>query len=173
MKHVTIANSPSIFVSCPEYPLFGDRALAMGGVPEPTGWTFRKEDEPRVRELCREMFGTDGSDMPDLCVVRVDGSKLGADVAWSLLGRVLAKRTSHRHRVVLGDGVRLVDGGFHQTGGSASYPKLAPLPTCILEVRDVPLGLAERTAAAMPDVIEIVEVTRSRVEDESTTPAAA
>ena len=72
--------------------------------------------------------------------------------------RKIACRKARDWNVKLGDNVILVEGKFHNRGGSAKYPQvLGSGQTVILEVRDVPLLLALREAESNNDVALLSE----------------
>lgn len=152
-----------IRVYAPPYPAFNDAVLALGGQPVPAaldgrrGYSFLPALEGRLRDLCREHFGTDGDDSPELCTVRVDGTKFSPLDTWYLLGRELARRPKRTWEVILAEGVRVAGGGFQKMGGSTKFPKVTPQATCWLHVLDVPRGLAERVARALPETVTIVD----------------
>ena len=157
-------NLLQVYVQVPHYPPFINAVMAVGAQPilstEPGHRGFvvwAAPGEQRVRELCRHFFGTDGTDGVTLVTVRVDATKLPKVQTWYLFGRMLAHRPSRNKPTELGAGVRLTAGGFLPHGGSAAYPKVAPGLSCVLEVQDVPRSLAEREAAEMPGIVELVE----------------
>ncbi|MFH8350221.1 hypothetical protein [Streptomyces sp. NPDC018045] len=113
-------------------------------------WHFDSRDEDRVRELAREVFGTDGSsaDEADTVTVRYSIGGLGAGGhrldRLILAGREIVIRRYRDEPPRLGQGVVLISGGFASQGGSTRYPSLAAEPGTVLEVRDIP-------RAAVPD----------------------
>lgn len=106
-------------------------------------WHFDGRDEERVRELAREIFGTDGSPEQEGDVVTFRwsigsyGTSKG-DNELELAGRRVAYRRSSGEPVRLGEGVVIIEGGFTPGAGSNRYPALGPLPGTVLEVRDFP-----------------------------------
>jgi len=147
---ITVLDS-KIEVKTPYHPDFPSAAKNLGGRPEKENgvwtWYFDPRDEASVRDLCRDLFGTDGTDDPALVTLRVtlEGER-GQDV-W-LAGRKIAWRPGRDSPVRLGHSVVLVGGRFSRTGGSAKYPALqdAGNDHVVLEVRDVPESLARREA---------------------------
>lgn len=64
----------TISVSSPYHPDFPAKARSLGGKWSPSSrvWTFDQRDEQRVRDLCKKIFGTDGSAAGgDLVTVRL------------------------------------------------------------------------------------------------------
>lgn len=95
--------------------------------------------------MYREIYGTDGDDNPELVNVRIDLGMidfLGGELF--MLGRQIACRPSRDEHVKLGDGVVIIEGEFLPSGGSIKHPRLGEVKGIILEVRDVPMKVAER-----------------------------
>lgn len=111
-------------------------------------WYFDTRDDTRVRELCRRVYGTDGSATgPSVTVhLHLDGIRTDADELYAV-GRRVASRLARDSTVRLGTGVVLLAGGFAASGGSVRYPEIGALPGTVLEVRDVPADIAQREAA--------------------------
>jgi hypothetical protein len=116
-----------------------DKARAIGGRFDSAtkAWHFDVRDEQRVRNLAREVYGTDGT--PGQTVtVRLDISAFRNEGSVFLLGREIATRPSRDAPVRLGRGVIVVAGGFDWRGGSVKNPRLDPDDGTVLEIRDVP-----------------------------------
>ncbi|RJQ53386.1 MAG: hypothetical protein C4521_07585 [Actinobacteria bacterium] len=145
-------------VSSPYHPDFPARAKMLGGRwdPEAREWTFDLRDENRVRALCREVYGTDGSGEVDLVTLRVSLDDLRDDRQVWVAGRCVAERRSRDSAVRLGDGVILLSGGFPWRGGSSKYPGLKPYTNTVLEVRDVPRPAAEAAVREYGHAVVIV-----------------
>lgn len=164
-KVAVVASGGKVTVTGPYHPEFPSKARKLGGQWRGNKeWVFDGRDEERVRELCRSIYGTDGSAtevvtvrvrLADHAAVAVDRFSTSA-ASLFLLGRQLARRLGRDSDVRLGDGVIVVEGGFASRGGSAKYPTLSAQEGTVLEVRDVPLALAQAEKAAHPEAIEIV-----------------
>lgn len=159
-------------MAAPYDPTFPKRARELGGdwKPDNKTWVFAARDEQRVRDLCREIYGTDGAPTPTV-TARVDCAKTDTefDRELRLLGRRLAYRPGRDTHVVLGDGVIVLAGGFPSCGGSVKNPRLEFEEGTVLEVRDVPAsapGIDHRAvtvvAAGEPDR-EALEAERARL----------
>jgi hypothetical protein len=91
---------------------------------------------------------TDGSDTTDegqLATVRVNMDDLhysGQELR--LAGRRLAWRPSRDEQVRLAEGVVVISGGFPASGGSVKNPRLTEEDGTVLEIRDVPLPVAQK-----------------------------
>jgi hypothetical protein len=145
----------------PEHPQLGEKAAELGGRRQRDGWVFPARDEARVRKLARHLYGTDGTDR-STATMRVDLSLYGEGSlghegeAW-LAGRLLARRPSFDQPVELGDGVRLVRGGFGVWGGSRNHPALDAEFATVVDVSDVPASAAEVAAERYPIAVAVVD----------------
>lgn len=133
-----------IALQSPYHPDIPSRAKNIGGRWNSTRkqWTFDARDESAVRDLAREIYGTDGSQAADLVTIRV-GVDRDADSSdtWFAYGRQIAHRRGRDEQVRLGEGVVIVEGGFPRSGGSVKYPQLRAESGTVLEIRDVPRTL--------------------------------
>lgn len=162
-----ISDGTSLIVHTPYDPKFPDRAYYLGGRFEDLGrsWTFDARDERRVRELVREIYGTDGSDADaeKLVSVRLDLDEVPGYGEIRLAGRRIAWRPARDERVRLADGVVVIKGGFSPAGGSRNNPSPSYLPGTVLEVRDVPLSVARKMTDEAPgaEIVNAIAVERS------------
>lgn len=119
--------------------------------PESKTWSLDARDRTRLEQLLREDFGTAGEAVP-LCTIQVplyeweDG-----DTIW-IVGRRIAHRPGRDHRVTLGEGVIITQGGFPSTGGSMNHPRLDCRKETVAEIRDVPISLATRLVEKYPEI---------------------
>jgi len=143
MKIFTTTNN-KLAVSSPFHPDFVEGARGLNGKWNggQTQWEFDPRDEARVRKLMVKVYGTDGSDNPELADVTVvlDAHTKNPFFAY---GREVAVRKGRDSRVTLGYGVIVIDGKFPASCGSAKYPGLISNGTVTLEVRDVPACLVK------------------------------
>ncbi|MFK0294791.1 hypothetical protein ACIQU6_30565 [Streptomyces sp. NPDC090442] len=159
MSTVTITTeNGKTCVESPYHPDWPSEARNLGGKWSGGVWVFDARDESRVRELAREVYGTDGTPDPGgnvtvriPLVVDVRGPGNGRPATLYRYGRTIATRFGRDEEPRLGDGVILVEGGFTGSAGSRSYIELGPLDGTVVEVRDVPRSLAEEHG------LEIVE----------------
>lgn len=122
------------------------KARALGGRwnRDAAAWQFDARDEQRVRDLAREIFGTDGSpaDTGDLVTVRVHlaehevSYQQGARAVFA--GREIAHRPGRDAAVRLAANVVLVEGKLPGRGGSMRYPEIDAGDDVIVEIRDLP-----------------------------------
>lgn len=135
-----------VVLSTPYHPSLPSRAKALGGKYDPQNktWAFNARDEERVRNLAREIFGTDGTITEPLVTVRFSGHMPGSEY-WKF-GRLIARRPGRDAEVRLGEGVVLIEGHFLGRNGSTRYPVIGGEGT-VLEIRDVPLSMARRAIA--------------------------
>lgn len=137
------------YLQSPYHPHLPDRARALGGAFDAGSkcWRFSARDEQRVRDLAREIYGTDGAAADrtvDVRITMADCEHLllgqrGPECLW-LFGRKIAERPARDSRVRLGADVVTVEGGFPASGGSVKNPALNAYDGTILEVRGVPAG---------------------------------
>lgn len=142
----------SIKVESPYHPGFVAFAKKRQAKWAKPCWVFDARDREDVEAALRRHYGTAGEAVP-LCDARLT---LSEEVFYGTslceLGRVVASRASRDYSVKLGDGVVLIHGGFPKSGGSVKNPDLAPKEGTVLEVRDVPLAMAEALAAEDAEV---------------------
>lgn len=124
---------------------FVSKAKTIGGKWDGANkaWTFDSRDEQRVRDLCRQVYGTDGNavETGDLVTVRVhlsdhEGSKY--DNFAKFAGQRIAHRPDRDSAVRLAANVVLIEGKLPSTGGSMRYPNIDAGSDVIVEVRDIP-----------------------------------
>jgi hypothetical protein len=154
---IEVAKSKSgksrVYATTPYHPEFPAAAKRLGGrwSAAQKSWSFDGRDEAKVRELVREIYGTDDSAEADLVTVRYTVTAHDAGRAeLYVCGRQVARRAGRDWVVKLGDGVVVVDGGFPSSGGSMKYPTIMGTDT-VVEVRDVPRRLAEAEDAEIVD----------------------
>lgn len=132
-------------VKSPFDPDFVTQAKTIGGRWDAANkaWTFDARDEDRVRDLCREIYGTDGNpvEMGDLVTVRVrladhEGDKW--DNAAKFAGQRIAHRPNRDEPVRLAANVVLVEGTLPSSGGSMRYPQINAGDDVVVEIRDIP-----------------------------------
>lgn len=146
-----------IILNSPYHPALPKRARELGGKWDGDYWIFDARDEERVRNMVRDIFGTDGTDNPELVTVQVNMDIFPSDHTIWFVGRQIASRASRDARVRLGEGVVVVRGGFLSWGGSRKYPTVSPEEGTTLEIRDVPRVLAEKAKQKYPHDVEILE----------------
>jgi excisionase family DNA binding protein len=106
-------------------------------------WKFDARDESRVRDLARQVYGTDGDTAIELVTVRLDLDRLSDAPNLWFAGREVARRPGRDDSVRLGENVIVIEGGFAGSGGSMKYPRLVAKDGTILEVRDLPRAAVE------------------------------
>ena len=141
----------TISVASPFHPAFVRRAKELGGKWDAAAkvWTFDARDEDDVRALCRQVYGTDGSDgakMVDLRIQFKDGARAGQRAVY-VCGREIARAWGRDSGAKLGEGVKLV-GGKITSGGSMKHWVTIVEPGSIFVLRDVPEEKARAEAEA-------------------------
>ncbi|MBE9500755.1 helix-turn-helix domain-containing protein [Streptomyces sp. GKU 257-1] len=131
---------------------FPAAARALGGrrtrtSPHHHWWQFDARQEPRVRQVCARVFGTDGTWEKDRDLVavrwRIDWSPFSDSRELWLAGRFIAGRYERDETVTLGWGVIVAEGGFHDAGGSRKNPRINPVDNTVLEIQDLPRAAVE------------------------------
>lgn len=152
---IITVTAESVTLSSPYNADLAPAAKRIGGRWDSTErmWRFAAQDEARVRDLAREIYGTDGSpaDLEDLVTVHLPLTKeLTEDASVSVAGREVVGRRSRHDEVRLGADVVVVAGGEWTSpggggySGSVKYPKIGDTWGTVLEVRGVPRAAAER-----------------------------
>lgn len=173
---ITGNDAGKITVRTPYNPTFPARARNMGGKwsGTSTAWVFDARDEQRVRDLCIDIFGTDGT-ATDLATVRIDaatwyriGNDQGDEKEMYFAGRKIASRQTRDSSVQLGEGVIVISGKFPGSGGSMKYPGLAveSRDGVVLEVRDVPAGHYD-VSREDREAVGVTLISTSKVTDET------
>ena len=137
MKIITEGKKTS--VSSPYHPDFVAGARKLNGKWNANRWEFDSRDEQRVRDLMLAVYGTDGSKVPTKDIqIEITAHTNNPYFAY---GREIVARKTRDSRVILGDGVVVLDGDFPSSCGSSKYPALLRDGTVTLEVCDVPVSL--------------------------------
>lgn len=154
-------NASRLAVFSPYHPTFPANAKRLGGRWDAGRkvWHFDPRDEQRVRELCRETFGDDGTaDKTDLVSVRIKLSehpdRRDSDIGFTACGREVCRVWGRDSGAKFGDGVVVVAGSV-SSGGSRKNPCLSWSADAVIELRDVPRAVAERES--VKPGVEIVE----------------
>ena len=158
MSTVKIQTSDGkVSVSSPYNGDFVNRARELGGKWQNEKWNFDARDEERVRQMCLDVYGTDGSPMPS-ATIRVNLDKVGKMDAELVLGPVTVLRKFNRDsKPVLGPGCVVVAGGLESYGGSSKYPRITYKAGTVIEIRDIPQPIADKLTADDPDAYTLVE----------------
>ncbi|MFE7666450.1 hypothetical protein [Streptomyces celluloflavus] len=136
-------------------------AKKIGGRWNPVlkAWEFDGRDEQRVRDLAREVYGTDGSPEAEADTVTIRWDIGGFDDnELFYAGRRILRRPSRDEDVQLSPGVVLVAGGFPGRGGSVRYPRIAAEYGTVLEIRDLPRAAVDADAPGVTIVDATVDI---------------
>ena len=102
-------------------PKFPAEARKIGGKWTGKSWTFDKRDEERVRGLCVQVYGTDGTPQELVDVqVRLFPDTISEQDLWAL-GREIIERPSRDTQVRMGTGVVLVAREFGTSGMKTGF----------------------------------------------------
>lgn len=133
-----------LIVRSPYHPDFPTGAKKLGGRWKSDAWVFDARDEERVRALCVEVYGEDGTPQ-ELVSLRVDIDGIttyGRETSIFVAGREIVRVRGRDSGAVLGEGVVVLEGDF-TSGGSRKNPAVEHDPGTVVEVRDVPRAAAE------------------------------
>lgn len=159
MIEIFKSENNKIGVRSPYYPAFIESARALGGKWKEDAWYFDARDLERVQAALDEHYGEHGEEDVQRVTLRLDLN------LYPIRGNVdyfAGKQTFYRYdrdsRVKLGEGVVLIAGAFHSSGGSRKNPIIgAALENSVAEIRDVPLKLAHRCCTVRG--VSILEIT--------------
>lgn len=148
---------PTTTLDAPFHPETATAAKAIGGKWDGKTWTFAARDEQRVRDLARQIWGTDGTPSSTVTVKIRLGNMAYEQAIW-FAGHRLAHRPSRDERVRLGEGVIITHGSFQQSGGSSKNPRLGghEQESVMLEVRDVPAAHPELDTQHPHMTVEVI-----------------
>jgi hypothetical protein len=152
--------TPKLQVLTPYHPDFPAGARNLGGTwhASSKSWLFDPRDDERVRDLCKKIYGTDGTAATgDLVTLKITATEYQEEFGGGifLAGRCLATAFGRDSGAKLGEGIVLL-AGKATSGGSVKNWKTLINAGTILEVKDVP-------RAAVPEngedgwEIEVVE----------------
>lgn len=136
-----------VLVKAPYNPDFPSEARLLGGKWRAPLWVFDSRDEERVRELCRLIYGTDGTGCNELVTLRVTVTGHWAEQQDGiyLAGRQVARAFGRDSGAKLGPGVVVLSGRFDSGGSVKNWTTECKAGT-IFELRDVPRRAAEKEA---------------------------
>lgn len=143
-----IKNDSEIFVTAPYQEDFPRAARQLGGrwASASKQWVFDARDHERVKDLCADIYGTDGSDCNDLVTLQLIAGEqdIYSDDREALyVGPIQIARAYYRDsRVDLGDNV-IISKGLARSGGSRKNWKTVLSAGSHVEIRDIPRGMAE------------------------------
>lgn len=134
----------NVIVTSPYQPDFPKLARKIGGRWKNPSWIFDIRDESRVRELCRDIYGTDGTTTGEMVTLRVTvpTSDYDRSLSFYVAGRQVARAFDRDSGARLGEGIVLIKGGFY-SGGSRKNPHIGVEAETVFEVRDVPKAAAD------------------------------
>lgn len=162
---ITVSGT-TLQVASPYNPDFPKAARALGGKwhADSKTWQFDTRDETRVRDLCMDIYGTDGRPVAagDLVTLRItleDGWYLDQRTgplffAGREIGRAFGRDSGARQ----GDGIVFLKGSV-TSGGSAKNWETRTTKGAIFEIRDLPRAAAEKAKTEVEQgvILEIIE----------------
>jgi hypothetical protein len=142
MSKISISRTPTmISVRSPYNSRFVSLAKDLGGKFSSGLWSFDIRDEGRVLDLCRDVYGDDGT-IADTCTIRVNlGRYAKTQGPIEVRGYPVARAFGRDSGAKLADGVVLLSGDFG-SGGSVKNWHTASYSATVL-IRDFPRHAAE------------------------------
>ena len=161
MTTVTVnVNDGKVTVDSPFNRSFVEKAKELGGKwsrPVRDVWNFDGRDEARVRQLCMDVYGTDGSPMPTV-TMRVNLDEASDMYDELIIGPIqVLRKTSRDVKPKLGDGCIVIEGGLQSYGGSRANPRITFDKGTVIEVRNVPVTIANQLVQDDSDCYSIVD----------------
>jgi hypothetical protein len=140
-----------LFVYSPYSDAFVKAAKALGGKWSSSSWAFSIHDEERVRALCIEIYGDDGTTAIERCTLRIEWLEENYTTHGPVecAGRVIASATGRDSGARLGEGVALIKGKVTSGGSSKNWQTIVLVGT-VAVVHDFPLPTAEKLIADQP-----------------------
>lgn len=170
IKITTLGNTTTL--ESPYHPDLPQAAKKLGGKFDRASrtWKFDARDEQLVRDTILSIYGTDGSDADDTVTVRVrvaEGYKWSSEACEALYlgGQQIARAYGRDSGAKLGEGVVLIEGRA-MSGGSAKNWRTRIDERSVVEVRDVPRGVASKMLDEARNVedIEAAEIVDEAVD---------
>ena len=133
------AEGGAVALKSPYHPDLPSMARRIGGRWDRQAWRFDSRDEERVRDLARDIYGTDGADGARLVDVEIiiHDEIVSQRAAIYFAGREIARAFGRDSGCRLGEGVLHLEGESPQSGGSAKNWTTVLRPGRY-ELRDVP-----------------------------------
>lgn len=160
MTDVTIETTDTeVHVQSPYHPKFVRGAKKLKGQFKKPFWVFDIRDQGRVEELCRQIYGTDGSPCERVtveCKATKDLLGRGRKTELYCAGRQIARVKSKYSGADLGHKV-VVTQGFFGSGGSHKNPTVDWSEDTVFEIRDLPRPAAEKLVQKHPNDARITE----------------
>jgi hypothetical protein len=154
-------------VRSPMNTLFGQRAKKIGGRwnPREAAWVFDARVGDKVRALCIECYGNDGTTFEELVDIRI---KFLRDLVASkgpitVFGRVIGSAKARDSGARLGNGVVLEEGKISSAGSYVNWTTAVDAGTVVL-LFDVPKALVLAGGSKYVE-INIVEPSQPTSED--------
>lgn len=151
-----------MIVSSPYHPDLPAKAKKLGGKWSATAkaWTFDIRDEDRVKDLYRNIYGTDG-DTPtgDLVTLRVNFFEGASDLHGGIFigGRCIGRATGRDSGASLANGIIIIEGRIYSGGSVKNWRTIAAEGT-IVEIRDIPREKAlEVIASGQTDSFDTIK----------------
>lgn len=137
-------NAQKLYVTSPYNSEFVTGAKLFHGIWKNPCWVFDHHYEEQVRKLCRDVYGTDGSNAPDIVTIQARFSPASNKdkAAIEVFGWTVARAWGRDTGIILGKGVVLLKGGFRSGGSIKNWQTQAEEDTEVL-IPNIPRHKAE------------------------------
>ena len=163
---ITIGKTSSVL--CPYNPEFVRKAKNLGGKWHKPYWQFSSLDEPRVRELCKKLYGSDGVTC-DQVTLKIEwlAERVCEPHASKMVreGRTIFSDHAGGH---LGDGVVLLEGDISIEGG-----RITVEAGTVCLIREFPRASADKAVLSMEKIPPAELRVRYSIVEEAEEEAAA
>lgn len=158
MREVTFklsADGGSALIGCRFHTGFITRIKQIGGVWADPYWKIPAVNESLGRNLCKEIFFTDGSLEPTVKLV-VDFMRAASDAASFNVGPIEVLRKYDRDSAPkVFEGCTVITGKLLSHGGSRANPVIKCSDDCQIRIDDVPISVALRMVEDEPNAYTI------------------
>lgn len=162
---ITVTDT-TISVVSPYDANFVKQAKQINGKWDKPAWVFPKENENLVRNLCRDIFGTDGT--PEVTeTILVNLAYVNTDDRLMVGPIEVLRKWDRDVAPKVGEGCTVVQGSLRSSGGSRNNPRITHSDDCVIRVKNVPQSLANQLVADYPNGYQI-DTSASTVEIELT-----
>lgn len=169
---ITVDNQQdALYLTSPYNPYMPKLAKAIGGKWNGEAWVFPIREEERVRFICMDVYGEDGTPQDRLTVrCKATPSLLGEPAEYYFLaGRKIASTKGSDDGVSLGDGISIVQGGFEREEKN-DRALARPKADTVFDIRNLPEIAANRLVEKSGGDTEILTEDRQRPASDHSAP---
>lgn len=165
IKH--FLNKETVALVAPYHPDIVNAMRALNGSFDRVNgyWLVDEDDENTLRELAKDVFGTDDFASSEKATVRLTFKKTISEEHGSIFlgGREIAKASGRDSGAKLGEKVVLIDGKLPSSGGSVKNWKTVIFENSVLDLRKLPLDAAKKMIATENDIYSAEIVNEKKI----------